>query len=46
MFQKEITMRDQNLLIPKGATWIPKSVIKLFPDENKFFLLLDDWTAA
>lgn len=37
---KESTMRDQELLIPKGATRIPKSVVKLFPDENK--LLLDD----
>lgn len=37
---KESTMRDQESLIPKGATWIPKSVVKLFPDENK--ILLDD----
>lgn len=37
---KESTVRDQELLIPKGATWIPKSVVKLFPKENK--LLLDD----
>ena len=28
------------MLIPKGATWIPKRVVKLFPEENK--LLLDD----
>ncbi|MHA4096165.1 NAD(P)/FAD-dependent oxidoreductase [Bacillus cereus] len=37
---KESTMRDQESLIPKGATWIPKSVVKLFPEENK--ILLDD----
>ncbi|PGN15174.1 pyridine nucleotide-disulfide oxidoreductase, partial [Bacillus thuringiensis] len=37
---KEITVRDQESLIPKGATWIPKSVVKLFPEENK--ILLDD----
>ena len=37
---KESTMRDQEVLIPKGATWIPKRVVKLFPEENK--LLLDD----
>ncbi|MCU5130614.1 NAD(P)/FAD-dependent oxidoreductase, partial [Bacillus cereus] len=37
---KEITVRDQESLIPKGATWIPKSVVELFPEENK--ILLDD----
>lgn len=37
---KESTMRNQESLIPKGATWIPKSVVKLFPSENK--ILLDD----
>ena len=33
-------MRNQESLIPKGATCIPKSVVKLFPSENK--ILLDD----
>ena len=37
---KESTMRNQESLIPKGATWIPKSVVELFPSENK--ILLDD----
>ncbi|MGH0590515.1 FAD/NAD(P)-binding oxidoreductase [Bacillus mycoides] len=39
---KESTMRDQESLVPNGAIWIPKRVVKLFPSENK--VLLDDET--